>query len=74
MTYYDLIIKNGPSYLATILTESKLKAMAVIVTKVCKRFGVENAMDISDFGDDARNKMIQEHYDFLMSEVKDEQS
>jgi hypothetical protein len=71
MTYYDLIVNGGPFYLATILTECNLKAMAAAATKVGERFGAENAMDISDFGDDARNKIIQEHYDFLMSEVKE---
>lgn len=60
MTNYDVIINQGPRFLAQLMVNSKIKAME----KVCERFGVP--FDISD---KMRAEMLLEHQEFLLREV-----
>ena len=63
MTNFDLIMAQGPKFLAQIMMDSKLKAME----KVCERFGVP--FDISE---KSRAEILMEHHEFLLREVKTE--
>ena len=60
MTNYDVIISQGPKFLAQIMTESKLRAME----KVFLKFGVP--FDVSD---KLRAEMLIEHHEFLLKEI-----
>lgn len=63
MTRYEYIVSKGPRLMAEILAMSKLRAMEKIMDRI------EEPFEVSD---EVRKKCIEEHYEFLMAEVKED--
>lgn len=61
MTNFELIINQGPKFLAQLMVDSKMRAME----KVFNKFGVP--FNVSE---KLRAEMLLEHHEFLLREVK----
>lgn len=60
MTNFDKLVAAGPETLAHVLTESKINASVMVVTKL----GIE-----FECPDELRKEIYKEHYDFLTKEI-----
>ena len=61
MTNYELIVSQGPKYLAHIIAESKLRTMERVFNKFGFPFEVSEKL---------RAELLMEHHEFLLKEVK----